>query len=219
MSRNGNPEESRWPVVIAISAVVVLLAVLPNRIRVLPLWSSAAIALWAILPMVAVSFTSNRAVWLKVERIAILVFVAMVAAATVVDLVSLVTLMIRRSNQVTGLALLSSSLGVWVTNVLIFSLLYWQVDRGGPRSCESGESRRPDWLFPQESAPAQDLPPNWRPTFVDYLFLAFSTATAFSSTDVLPLTHRAKVIMMIESSISLLTLVVVAARAINVLGS
>jgi hypothetical protein len=101
----------------------------------------------------------------------------------------------------------------------MFSLLYWQIDRGGPGSRDTNAGRRPDWLFPQESAPTGDLPPDWRPTFVDYLFLAFSTATAFSPTDILPLTHRAKVIMMIESSISLITLVVVAARAINVLGS
>jgi hypothetical protein len=219
VSDNGNPEESHWPVVIAISTVLVLLTLLPDRIRVLPAWSSAAVAAWAILPSVAVSLTSDRAWWLKVERMAILVCFAMVAAATLVNLTFLVAFIIRRPNEVTGLALLSSSVGVWVSNVLMFSLLYWQVDRGGPGPRDSGESRRPDWLFPQESAPAQDLPPSWRPTFVDYLFLAFSTATAFSPTDILPLTHRAKVIMMIESSISLVTLVVVAARAINVLGS
>jgi hypothetical protein len=219
VSGNGNPKESRWPVVIAITGIFVLLALLPDRIRVLPVWSSAAVAVWAMLPLVAVSLASNRARWLKIERMAILVSFALVAAATLLNLTVLVAFIIRRSNEVTGLALLSSSVGVWISNVLMFSLLYWQVDRGGPGPRESGEARRPDWLFPQESAPAQDLPPDWRPSFVDYLFLAFSTATAFSPTDILPLTHRAKVTMMIESSISLVTLVVVAARAINVLGS
>jgi len=76
---------------------------------------------------------------------------------------------------------------------------------------------RPDCLFPQAGAP-EDSPPGWRPTFVDYLFLGFSTATAFSPTDALPLTPRAKLLMMLESAISLATIVVVAARAINVLG-
>ena len=76
----------------------------------------------------------------------------------------------------------------------------------------------PDWLFPQESAPG-GVQADWRPMFVDYLFLSYSTATAFSATDVPPLTRRAKLLMMAESTISLVTMVVVASRAINVLGS
>ena len=219
VSRNSNSEESRWPVIIAISAVLVIVNFLPDRIRVFPVWSSVAVAALAILPLVAVSLTSERTRWVQIERMAIFVCFALIVTATLTNLAALIALMIERSKEVTGLALLSSSVGVWVSNVLMFSLLYWQLDRGGPGARDSGESRRPDWLFPQESAPAQDLPDNWRPTFVDYLFLAFSTATAFSPTDILPLSHRAKVIMMIESSISLVTLVVVAARAINVLGS
>ena len=75
----------------------------------------------------------------------------------------------------------------------------------------------PDWLFPQEETSAERVPPGWRPAFVDYLFLSYSTATAFSAADVPPMTSRAKVLMMIDSSISLLTLVVVAARAINIM--
>ena len=77
---------------------------------------------------------------------------------------------------------------------------------------------RPDWLFPQAGIP-EDVPPDWRPLFFDYLFLGYNTATAFSPTDVLPLTHRAKLLMMLESTISLLTLVIVVSRAINVLPS
>ena len=106
---------------------------------------------------------------------------------------------------------------MWVTNVLVFSLLYWQIDRGGPEARANDAGTRPDWLFPQAGAP-EDAPPDWRPTFVDYLFLGFSTATAFSPTDALPLTSRAKMLMMLESTISLATIVVVASRAINILG-
>jgi uncharacterized membrane protein len=99
-------------------------------------------------------------------------------------------------------------------NVLTFSLLYWQIDRGGPASLAK---KRRDWLFPQEVA--EDVVPKWRATFVDYLYLGYSTATAFSSTDVSPMTSRAKLLMMLESAISLVTTVAVAARAINILGS
>jgi uncharacterized membrane protein len=78
---------------------------------------------------------------------------------------------------------------------------------------------RPDWLFPQEGASTDNVPPGWSPVFVDYLFLSYSTATAFSTTDVMPLTSRAKMMMMLESTISLMTIVVVASRAINILGN
>jgi uncharacterized membrane protein len=106
---------------------------------------------------------------------------------------------------------------VWVTNVLVFSLLYWQIDRGGPEARMAHARSKPDWLFPQEGAPAEDVPPGWRPAFVDYLYLGYSTGTAFSTTDAMPLTSRAKLLMMLESTISLLTVVVVASRAINIL--
>lgn len=79
-------------------------------------------------------------------------------------------------------------------------------------------SRYPDWLFSADASP-QPVQPGWRPTFVDYLFLSFSTATAFSTTDTVPLTSRAKLLMMLEASMSLATTLVVASRAINVLGS
>jgi len=117
------------------------------------------------------------------------------------------------------LQLLSSSMGVWITNVLMFALLYWQIDRGGPEARLKYANTIPDWLFPQESAPGKDVPGGWHATFIDYLFLAYSTATAFSTTDTVPLTARAKLLMMLESSLSLMTIVVVASRAINILGS
>ncbi|WDT71833.1 MAG: hypothetical protein MPW17_03020 [Candidatus Manganitrophus sp.] len=126
--------------------------------------------------------------------------------------------MIFRSSEIGGLQLLASGIAVWVNNVLAFSLLYWQIDRGGPEPRLNDGGKRPDWLFPQTGVPDQ-APPDWRPTFVDYLFLSFSTATAFSTTDAVPLTSRAKMLMMIESAVSLITLVVVASRAINILGS
>ena len=82
----------------------------------------------------------------------------------------------------------------------------------------NGTPRRPDWLF-QQGETGKDNPSGWRPTFVDYLFLGYSTATAFSTTDTVPLTARAKLLMMVESTISLSTIAVVGARAINILGS
>ena len=126
----------------------------------------------------------------------------------------LLSAMLRPKAGVSGIQLLESSIAAWTGNVLICSLVYWRMDRGGPESRCNYVSTRPDWLFPHESA-CEPGPPNWHPTYVDYLFLAFCTSTAFSPTDVLPLTSRAKLLMMAESTISLVTIIAIAARAIN----
>jgi hypothetical protein len=128
-------------------------------------------------------------------------------------------LMIHHSSEISGLQLLASSIAVWVNNVLAFALLYWQIDRGGPEARLNLAGTMPDWLFPQEGAVTGTVPQGWRPSFVDYLYLSYSSATAFSTTDVMPLTSRAKMLMMLESTIALVTLVIVAARAINILGN
>jgi hypothetical protein len=169
--------------------------------------------------MGATAATSSRAFWVRVERVSTVIFSLVIAALTLDTLVYLVRSMVSRSTELGGLELLASSIGVWVTNVVAFSLLFWQIDRGGPGGRSVAGTPRPDWLFPQPEAPVEEVPPGWKPAFVDYLFLAFSTATAFSATDALPLTPRAKLLMMVESSISLATIVVVASRAINILGS
>jgi hypothetical protein len=135
------------------------------------------------------------------------------------NLANLIDAMVHRSTEITGVQLLASSIGVWNINILVFSLLYWQLDRGGPEARVHHAGRRADWFFPQESAPVEDVPAGWGATYVDYLYLAYSTATAFSTTEVAPLTHRAKLSMMLESSISLATILLVAARAINILGA
>ena len=210
--------EARWPVALAITAVLFLLAILPERVRLLPAWLPYLVGIAVLVPMAGVTQASARARWLRIERAVTLLFVVFAGVGTVANLANLIGEMIRRSAEISGLQLLTSSVAVWVSNVLAFSLLYWQMDRGGPEARVNDAGTRPDWLFPQTGA-GDDAPPDWRPTFVDYLFLGFSTATAFSPTDALPLTSRAKMLMLIESSISLATIVVVASRAINILGS
>lgn len=210
--------EPRWPVVLTILAVILLLALLPGRIRLLPVWCFSVAGIVVLGPIVAVGVTAAKARWLRIERAITLLFVVVAGGATLANLGNLIQAMVSRSREVSGLQLLVSSIAVWVTNVLMFSLLYWQIDRGGPEARLTNAGTRPDWLFPQEGAPAEDVPPGWKASFVDYLFLGYSTATAFSTTDVMPLTSRAKLLMMLESGISLATIVIVAARAINVLG-
>ena len=210
--------EPRWPVMSAVLFVLLLLAILPGRVRLFAPWVPWVVAVALLLPMGATAATSSRAFWVRVERVSTVIFSLVIAALTLDTLVYLVRSMVSRSTELGGLELLASSIGVWVTNVVAFSLLFWQIDRGGPGGRSVAGTPRPDWLFPQPEAPVEEVPPGWKPAFVDYLFLAFSTATAFSATDALPLTPRAKLLMMVESSISLATIVVVASRAINILG-
>ncbi|RUW66408.1 hypothetical protein EOA31_31335, partial [Mesorhizobium sp. M4B.F.Ca.ET.049.02.1.2] len=100
--------------------------------------------------------------------------------------------------------------------VIVFSLWFWSTDRGGPPTCGLVKRAQADFLFPQMTLPDREIR-GWLPGFVDYAFLAFTNATAFSPTDTLPLTQRAKLLMMAEALISLLTIALVAARAVNIL--
>jgi len=210
--------EPRWPVVLTVLATYALLTVLPERLRIVPTWLPLLLGSALIIPMIIVGLTHEKDRWLRLEHVLTLLFFAAALTGTLANLGTLVRAMVRQPEDITGLALLSSSISVWVTNVLMFSLLYWQVDRGGPGNRARKVAVWPDWQFPQAEATGQ-VPPDWRPMFVDYLFLGFSTATAFSMTEALPLTPRAKLLMMMESTIALVTIVVVASRAINILGS
>jgi hypothetical protein len=211
--------EPRWPVVLAILAVIFLLAVLPEPVRLCPMWVTYVVGFGVLIPICTVGLTAAKTRWLRVERAVILIFFGVAGVSTLANLANLIGAMVHRSAEIGGLQLLTSSIAVWVTNVLMFSMLYWQIDRGGPEARVNDARMRPDWLFPQAGAPAEDVPHGWQPAFVDYLYLGYSTATAFSTTDAMPLTPRAKLLMMLESTISLMTIVVVASRAINILGN
>jgi hypothetical protein len=209
-------DESRWPPVLTILAVLGLLAMLPHRVHVLPVWMSWAAAFVVLVPMAAVELTRANTRWLRVERAMIVVLALVYLANTSAQLADMIGIIILRPREGRSISLLSSSVVIWVNNVLVFSMLYWQIDGGGPSGRASKSGPTPDWAFPQPASP-EDVPPGWRPLFLDYLFLAYNTATAFSPTDALPLTRRAKMLMMAESMISLLTIVVVASRAVGVL--
>jgi hypothetical protein len=210
--------ESRWAPALAILVEVLLLAVLPGHVHVLPVWASYVAALAILTPMVAVALTKGNTLWLRIERTMIILVAAAYVANVTAELADMVGVVTLHPGSANAFSLLSSSVAIWTLNVLTFSMLYWQIDRGGPYARASKSSAKPDWVFPQPATP-EDLPPDWRPLFLDYLYLGYNTATAFSPTDALPLTHRAKMLMIIESTISLLTMVVVLSHAINVIPS
>jgi hypothetical protein len=208
--------EARWPAGLAIVCVALVMALVPERVRLLPFWINGLVAVGVLSPILLAQIDGR---WERVERITTLAFAAFAGVGTLRGLGTLLRDVVGRTQPLGGLALLSSSVALWGLNVLTFSLLYWQLDRGGPSAREDGAARRPDWSFPQDEASAEAVDPRWTPTYPDYLFLAYSTATAFSATDALPLTTRAKMLMMVESLISLTTLALIASRAINILGT
>jgi hypothetical protein len=208
--------EPRWPPALAILVVLLLLAALSGHVYVLPVWVSYLAAFAVLAPMAGVALTKGNTLWLGIERTMIILLATVYVANTIAELADMIGAITLHPSGQNAFSLLSSSVAIWVVNVLAFSVLYWQIDRGGPYARGSKSSVRPDWVFPQPAAP-EDLPPDWRPLFLDYLYLGFNTATAFSPTDAAPLTRRAKMLMMIESTISLLTSVIVLSHAINVI--
>jgi uncharacterized membrane protein len=175
-----------------------------------------ALGIAVLVPGAAVGIMAPNRVLLGAERAAILIFVSVGGLGTLISLASVIEAMMSRSAHATGLQLLTSSIAVWISNVLIFSLLYWQIDRGGPEGRVAEAKSPPDWLFQQDGGVAQERYA-WRPAFIDYLYLSYCTATSFSVGDAMPLTYRAKLLVMLESMISLVAILVVASRAINIL--
>ena len=107
---------------------------------------------------------------------------------------------------------------IWLTNFLVFGLWYWELDRGGPGKRATGNDLPPDFLFPQMSDDTIE-PPNWRPRFFDYLYVSLTNAMAFSPTDTMPLTAMAKGVMGVHALVSIVTIGLIVARAVNILGS
>jgi hypothetical protein len=210
--------ENRGLVALAVLAVFLVLTFLPGRVKTFSVWVPSTLMVAFVGSELALRLATVKTMWLRIETFVTVTFVLVAGFALIVNLGYVLRQMVHGSTRLSSLTLLESSIAVWVTNLLLFSLVYWRIDRGGPEARVNHIDTKPDWLFPQEGV-ADKAPTDWRPTFVDYLFLAFSTATAFSTTDVLPITSRAKSLMMMESVVSLVTMIAVVARAINTLGT
>jgi uncharacterized membrane protein len=137
-------------------------------------------------------------------------------AGTVLGVTVLASDILGAARGVTATVLLGRGAAIWVANVIIFSLWYCELDRGGPAERAAGSPIPPSFAFPENATP-ELAPPGWRPEYPDYLYLAYTNATAFSPTDTLPVRRWAKLTMMVQSTLSLVIAILVIARAINVL--
>ena len=150
-------------------------------------------------------------------RIAAMLLIGLINVANVVSLGELINALLTHVGPSGGgKTLVEASVPIWITNVLVFGLWYWELDRGGPAARSDAVHREPDFLFPQMTAVGATRG-TWCPNFFDYLYTSFTNATAFSPTDTMPLTTWAKMLMMVQSAASFITVAIVISRAVNIL--
>lgn len=208
--------EPRWPALIAMLAASGFYAALPASLTPVPAWVLLATVTALAVPLVA----THR---LKAHRTNVLLGHIVSAVLTLFLLVSVVMLVLALpEHKETPVDLLRSAVSIWATNVVVFGLWYWRLDAGGPHQRDSKEGHEVGaFLFPQmmvdgpASCEADGTP--WSPRFVDYLFLAFNTSTAFSPTDAPIMSRWAKLMVMTQAMISLTVVVILAGRAVNIL--
>jgi hypothetical protein len=204
----------RWPATVTLLLCIALYVLLPDRLILGPKWLVPALE---ALPIITLTFGHpvrhpGEPRWTRMFTILTIAIINIVNVASIVFLVE----KLLHGTVDNGRELVYSAVAVWLTNCLIFGLWFWELDRGGPGVRNTVHEQLPDFQFPQMTDP-RFAPKGWMPRFVDYLYVAFTNATAFSPTDAMPLTTAAKGLMAIESTASLVTVVVVAARAVNIL--
>jgi hypothetical protein len=212
--------EIRWPVAVMTAAGIALQVAVPSKlVLVHPSWILPAVQ--GALLVALVSANPHR-----IDRQSTALRSLSLVLAAVLSLAngwSVVELAIHITRGTLGLdpaQLLATGAIIWLTNVVAFSLWYWEFDRGGPvaRALHLGD-RYPDFQYPQMVSPPEMVSPDWEPAFLDYLYLAFTNAAAFSPTDTMPMSRWAKAAMTVQSIVSIVTVALVVSRAVNILPS
>ena len=214
----------------AIIVTALLNLFLINKLTFLPWWLASSLEIALLVPLsVATAWTqvrmrqaTNEHHWVsihnqrRITRQAAMLLTALITAINFEALFAVLHALLYGAKGANGQTLLIDALNIWLTNVVVFALWFWNLDRGGPALRGLKNERPADFMFPQMmQSPAGET--NWTPGFIDYFFVSFTNATAFSPTDTMPLSARVKLLFIIESSASVLTVGLVAARAVNIL--
>jgi hypothetical protein len=207
--------EPRWPMAAAVLCAVILQLVVPSRGRVPGWW------VFPVLELVMLALLIVRDPGRIDRRSSALrsLTIGLIAVMTVANSVAAIILLreiLSVARYANATLLLGRGAAIWVTNVIVFSLWYWEFDRGGPAERAAGSGVPLSFAFSEDAMPELG-PVGWRPRYVDYLYLSFTNATAFSPTDTLPVRTWAKMTMMGQSAVSLVTGILVIARAVNIL--
>ena len=206
--------ESRLPMALAVLALMALAVVSPAGLALLPGWVLAAVeGVLLVALMIGDPGRIDRDTrWLRLVSFAL---VAVILISTLTATVLLLHgLLVGSAETQDAVKVLVAGAKVWLGNNVAFALLYWQFDSGGPAARAHGMPRYPDFAFPQQLSP-ELAPPGWRPQFIDYLYVGFTNANAFSPTDTMPMAHWAKVAMGCQALISFAIIGLVIARAVN----
>jgi hypothetical protein len=212
----------------SVLVIVALQLLLVNRLTVGPLWLVPVFELLLLAPLSAmtaetqykIGSASSEHHWNYIAtRLRLMVRLAMslnglITAINLYSLFKLILALLDAHSKTNGRTLLIDAVDLWVVNIIAFGLWYWTIDRGGVAQRGVVDCMENDFLFPQMASQRDS---QWAPGFIDYLYVSFTNAAAFSPTDTMPLTRRAKLLMMIQSGISLVTVALVAARAVNIL--
>jgi uncharacterized membrane protein len=203
-----------WHVQVAIVVAIVLQILLPARLTPGPRFFMPGIE---GLLLVCLSLTTPKRYSKKSEtrRAIAIVMIAITVLANVSSL-GLLVQYLTNGGKANGKELIIAAVNIFLTNIIVFGLLYWEMDSGGPSVRHNNDAVLPDFMFPQANV-KELAPADWLPTFIDYLYVSATNATAFSPTDTLPLTHRAKILMLFQALVSLITVALVTARAVNIL--
>jgi uncharacterized membrane protein len=207
-------DDPLWPGQLATLAALVLYLALPAALTIGPRWP-LPVAEGLVLAALVIATRGGRSAWRRRETAIGLVLVA--ALANLISLGFLIHYLLA-GGHARGAELLDGGVIIWTTSLLLFAVLYWELDRGGPR--RAGAQRTavvPDCLFPQMTDDRYAVP-GWKPAFSDYLYLSLTNQTAFSPTDTMPLTPRLKALMGLQGTAALITTGVIVARAVNLLG-
>lgn len=209
-----SPDESRWPATAATLVAVALYITLPAKLTVGPGWIIPALEVLLVIPL-TLRVPRREAEEARLVRLASMALIALINVANIGSLVLLVRTILTGTG-LGGAELLAAGAQIWLTLIIVFGLWYWELDGGGPAVRGRAGAKIPDFLFPQVAS-HEIGQPDWQPRFLDYLYVAFTDATAFSPTDSMPLTHRAKALMMAEALCSITTILMVVGRAVSIL--
>jgi len=212
--------EPRWHAALFVVAAIVLYVTLPNRVTFWPLWLMPLLCSLTLLPLLISS--PKRREETRLQRYLSMALIATLNVFNIATLVELLLALFSTKRAFVSIDLLVAAVQIWLTNIIVYGLWFWETDGGGPArrahaAIGLGGARRYDFLFPQMTLPAEvQAQMKWRTQVFDYIFVAFTNATAFSPTDTFPLTLRAKMLMMLESFTSLVTIAIIAARGVGI---
>lgn len=215
LANKHRPHDPVWHVQSILAVALALQLILPDRFAI---GGRIIIPSVEALLILALALTTPRRKLFRSlkRRLNVFALAALISAANVYSLGVVTSQLLSAGHVNSGRALILAALNIYLTNIIIFGLWYWEMDGGGPGMRQGIPKHEHDFLFPQNQNEAYEHP-DWRPTFIDYLYVSSTNAMAFSPTDTMPLSRRAKMLMLAQAGVSLVLIALVAARAVNIL--